>query len=498
MPLLRELLHTSKSELARLHALYALQRLDALEVTDVEKALRDKSSGVRKHAVVLAEPYLQGNNAVLKRVVNLARDSDPHVRFQVAFSLGSVNHKVAARTLAGIALRDVEDRWIRTAVLSAVPELAIKILEAAAGQSKQNPDFLRLLLQVIGARNQGEEIQKALTLIKDFDRSKTRSMVLALGEGQLRAQSNLSRVAHADPSTGNLLKTLIEEAIETLDSSKENENQRNQAVRVLAHGHYKEVAEPLGKLLSASETSTIQLSALAVLSGFGMNESGPVFIDAFSRQSPQVRRETIETLLSRESWTQALLDAVESHQIGRGEITSLRQDLLKEHPSKEIRNRAIKLFGKDASSRDAVIADYRGALDLAGNKERGRSIFEQQCMVCHRLGTKGLRVGPDMATIQNRTAESLLVQILDPNRDVLASYTQYFIELQDGRLVSGRIESESPASITLQRAGGAEETILRQNIRSIKASNRSLMPEGFEHSISKQQMRDLIALLLDE
>lgn len=498
VPLLRELLKTSKSELARLHALYALEGFKAVEANDIEKALRDKSSGVRKHAIVLAESHLQSHSGILKRVMQLTKDSDPHVRFQAAFSLGSVDDSKVAATLAGIAQRDVEDIWIRTAVLSAVPEMAIKILEVAAGQSKQSPEFLRLLLQVVGARNQEEEIQKALTLISDADRSKTRSMVLALGEGQLRAQTNLSRVAQSDPTTGKLIEELIEGAIETLSSSAENESRRRQAVNTLAHGVYETVSEPLTQLLSASESSTIQLSALAVLSGFGMDETGSALIEAFPKQSPQVRSETIETLLSRESWTRELLEAVEANQIVRGEITSVRQDLLKEHPSADIKTHAIKLFGQGASSRDAVIDDYRSALDLVGDKERGRSIFEQQCMVCHRLGTKGLRVGPDMATIQNRTAESLLVQILDPNRDVLASYTQYFIELLDGSLVSGRIESESPASITLQRAGGAEETILRQNISSIKASNRSLMPEGLEHAIDKQQMRDLIALLLDE
>ena len=104
----------------------------------------------------------------------------------------------------------------------------------------------------------------------------------------------------------------------------------------------------------------------------------------------------------------------------------------------------------------------------------------------------------NLAAIQNRTAESLLVQILDPNREVAANYTQYFVELTDGSLLSGQIASESPASISLLRAGGFKDTVLRRNIKSIKGSGRSMMPEGLEQSIDKQQMADLLAFLMAE
>ena len=100
-----------------------------------------------------------------------------------------------------------------------------------------------------------------------------------------------------------------------------------------------------------------------------------------------------------------------------------------------------------------------------------------------------------MPTIQNSSPESLLTQILDPNRELLANYTQYFIELNDGSLVSGQISSESPASITLERAGGVEDSILRQNIRSITGSGISLMPEGLLNGLSWEEIRDLHAFL---
>ena len=57
-PLLVRLLKTSRQPLARLHALYALSGLDALEVAQIEFAVRDAHPRVREHAVRLCEPFL--------------------------------------------------------------------------------------------------------------------------------------------------------------------------------------------------------------------------------------------------------------------------------------------------------------------------------------------------------------------------------------------------------------------------------------------------------
>ena len=117
-------------------------------------------------------------------------------------------------------------------------------------------------------------------------------------------------------------------------------------------------------------------------------------------------------------------------------------------------------------------------------------------MTCHKAAGRGHDVGPNLATIQNRTPEALILQILDPSREVLANYTQYVIVLDTGRVVSGLIAGETPTSITLKRAENIQETILRQNIDEIIGTGKSLMPDGLEQKINKQQMSDLLTFLL--
>jgi hypothetical protein len=49
--------------------------------------------------------------------------------------------------------------------------------------------------------------------------------------------------------------------------------------------------------------------------------------------------------------------------------------------------------------------------------------------------------------------------------------------------------------MTLRSGPGEEETILRGRISEIRASDVSLMPEGFEDNLSRQDIADVIAFM---
>jgi putative heme-binding domain-containing protein len=72
----------------------------------------------------------------------------------------------------------------------------------------------------------------------------------------------------------------------------------------------------------------------------------------------------------------------------------------------------------------------------------------------------------------------------------------YVVTTKDGQIHDGVIANETPGAITLR--GGTEigdETILRQNVAEIRASSISLMPEGLEQSMSRQDIADVVAYL---
>ena len=77
----------------------------------------------------------------------------------------------------------------------------------------------------------------------------------------------------------------------------------------------------------------------------------------------------------------------------------------------------------------------------------------------------------------------------------LPLYQTYTIETDQGKILTGMIGAESATSITLKRAEGVQETILRTNIVQIISNGVSLMPEGLEKELNHQQIADVIEFI---
>jgi putative heme-binding domain-containing protein len=104
-------------------------------------------------------------------------------------------------------------------------------------------------------------------------------------------------------------------------------------------------------------------------------------------------------------------------------------------------------------------------------------------------------VGPDLSGIAGRAPDALLIDILDPNREVAPDFVTLSVATTRGQVVSGLLVEETATTLKLRRAEGVDETVLRSEIDELRSTGRSLMPEGLEQSISLQEMADLIAFL---
>jgi len=77
----------SPSALARLHALWTLEGLNALDESTIAKALKDSDFEIRKAAVRMTEPYLKRNEDMVEKLASLKSDPVADVRMQLIFSL---------------------------------------------------------------------------------------------------------------------------------------------------------------------------------------------------------------------------------------------------------------------------------------------------------------------------------------------------------------------------------------------------------------------------
>ena len=83
----------------------------------------------------------------------------------------------------------------------------------------------------------------------------------------------------------------------------------------------------------------------------------------------------------------------------------------------------------------------------------------------------------------------------DPNAVIEPKFAAYEVETNDGRSLHGVVKNETATSLSVAQANGLEEKVLRSEIKKLRASTLSLMPEGLEQAIAPQDMADLIAWL---
>jgi putative heme-binding domain-containing protein len=202
----------------------------------------------------------------------------------------------------------------------------------------------------------------------------------------------------------------------------------------------------------------------------------------------------LEVLLRRADGVKAVLDAAEKQQIQPFEIDAARRQQLLQHKDVALRERAGKLF-RDAINpdRQKVLDKFRETLTLTGDAKRGGELFVKHCAACHKLGSVGQAVGPDLASLGDKSPEGLLTAILDPNRAVEARYVSYLATLKNGQTFTGVLTAQTGTSITLVSSAGKEQILLRSDLDDLTSSGKSAMPEGLEKDVTPQGLADLIA-----
>ncbi len=506
---LRQLLARSSNPLARLHALWSLNGLGSLTDSDLLLGMSDPIGGVREHAVRLAEPRLNSVAKLLDRVLELAGDVEPRVRFQVAFSLGDVEQKGVSAALIKIARDDAGDKHICAAVLSSSARYGARLLVGLLN----DPEFatrdaagplIRLLAQTLAAGSAVDDLKAVGKILvesptNDHTRPWKTEVIGGLGEGIKRRGRTLTAVfADVDSRVNELTAELLTNAARLAIDPGASIPERVQAAQFLGLGQFAAAREPLVACLDAQQPPALQLAAVRALAAFPDAEVARGLIAGWRTYSPLVRTEVVEALLARRERVPLLFDEIQEGRIGVGQVSAVRRGLLMKHADAAIRERAQALFARDAPGpRADVVKEYEQKLPaLKGNLDRGRVVFERDCATCHRLAGKGSDVGPNLETIRHHAPRQVLANILDPGREVSPAYIEFVVVTKEGRTATGIMSAETATSITLRRPNDVGETILRDDIAEIASSGKSLMPEGFEKKIPPQEMADLLTFLL--
>lgn len=498
---LRKLATASNSPVGRAQALSTLAGLGALEPSDVLTGLADHDPRVRIRALRLAESF-PTDGRIARRMAELTDDDEPTVRYQLAFSLGALPGEKPATSLAMLARRDAADPWMRTAILSSVRDCTgavftrltqgDEVRTSAVGRA-----FLTALVAQTGAAERPEDLNAILAALDGTLAGETdlvRRLILAL----MDTNSPAVRARLADARGGrvrSILDRLIAEARTTAMNEDGSIAARVAAVRILRFAGLAEAEGPLTELLSPRHPAEVQTEAVGTLAGFDDPRVPAILLHAWPGMSPKLRASAAEALSSRPAWLGAFLDAIERGKVARADLEPARLALLKSYPDAAVQRRVGKLLAGAQARRQDVVAAYQKALKMPGDPARGKRVFAAQCSSCHRLEGVGRAVGEDLAAVRNRGLDAVLLNILDPNREVKPQFVSYVLVTTSGRVLTGLIVVETPNSLTIRQPDGREETVLRKDIDELRSTGLSYMPEGLERQVDVPAMADLLAYL---
>ncbi len=456
-----------------------------------------------QHILRLAESFTDRAD-VRDAVLVLADHSSLLVRYQAAFTLGAFPGEGATRTLTRLAAKDGADSWMQLAILSSIGQRRGEFLAALlADRDTRKLAHVRTLLgsvaSQIGAANAKDDLALFIRQLDQLatnagDKSLAEELVKSLVSKQPAARELLAGATGG--KAAEILNAMIRDAQIAARDEKKSPADRAAAVRTLATANLAELKTLFAELLQSRQPQPVQAAVLETLTRFDSPDVPSLVLAAWPSQTPQLRATAIETLFARQSWIVAFLEAVEKQTIARGDLDPARVALLQKHNDAEIRTRATKLFaGVSLTRRQEVVDAYQKSLELKGDVDRGRTHFRKTCAACHKLEGFGESIGAELNAIRDRGTAAVLLNILDPNREVKPQFLNYVVVLDSGRTLTGMISAETANSLTLRKSDNTNETVLRINIEELKSTGLSFMPEGLEKQLDHAAMADVLAYL---
>jgi putative heme-binding domain-containing protein len=393
------------------------------------------------------------------------------------------------------------DPWLRSAVMSSLtpdnlPTVAAEILKHDDARQAWLVD---LLGQAAAMKSEATIVSLVTTAVDGTSQPQSAWPWQALAQMQAAATRRGKMAAWELPTAAHeRLRSCLPTA-----RARALQGELDPAVRVAAVGvlgwqgeDRTADAKLAPELLSPREAPVLQTAALQLAARTLADEFGPLCVARWRTFGPGLRTEAAQLLAERPAAVLQLLHAVEAENIAVSLIdAALRQRLLT-HTDDKVKSAAAKLFhaGTNAERQQAVAAALQ-ALANGGDVSAGAEVFRQKCAACHKLGEVGFAVGPDLASLTDKSPTALLTAILDPNLAVETKYLAFQVVTGEGRQRVGLLVEVTSSSLTLRGAVGKDITLLRRDIDELQASNKSFMPEGFQKELSPKQLADLVAFI---
>jgi putative membrane-bound dehydrogenase-like protein len=298
------------------------------------------------------------------------------------------------------------------------------------------------------------------------------------------------------------IETALKHYRDRLSASSTGLNEREAALLILLRAKDDATAKILLQIITIENPPSLRRKAIQALASLKDAETPKILSAALPKLSKNELPDAINTLASTKEGAKALLKAVEARTVPSTSLSPFLIRQLSAFDDTEI-HALIKSAWGDVNAPKADMAQqvkkYQNLLTptalAKGNATTGKSIFMATCGACHKLFGEGQRVGPDITGSNRADLNYLLENVLDPNAVIGKDYQLNIFNMKDGRVMSGVIKEESPASVKIAMMGGVEFTLPVADIAKREISKMSTMPEGLFDALPPEMVVDLVKYL---
>ena len=489
----------------RSRAIYLLARLGAEGQFEVEKLLKSGDPRIRLVALralrsitpenSTANPELTaGQQTLLPLLGNLSTDQDPAIRREVAIALRDVPYVDCQRMLLNLVREyDGKDAFYLAALGQAAdgktdalfadlratlpadpidwtprianlvwefhPVAATPMLKKRAEAKKLSTDDRKQAVVTLGFINSPEAISALTELTTQADKAIAEQAAFWLKK---------------TPATSRQTPPPAPEPVAVVSPKTEEPVVPKPTEKVVAQAETTQVArppvaKPVEKVIAQAETTQVARS-----------------VDAKPIVERPVQDSSRSTVTAYEPTITPTVPAP------RPEVVRVETP----DPPKVIVAESTKAATKEPY---VLTIESRKKVGMSRSALAGQLVFTTSCANCHRYGTKGKDVGPDLTNIhQKMDREGLLRAITNPGAELTPGYEPWMIVTKPGQTYYGFVVGETAKNLTVRGITGQNHILEVSEVTSRRQHNRSLMPSSSTIGLTDQQLTDLIAFLNKE
>lgn len=538
-------LDTSDPTPAHMHALWLLVSRHQLEPAFHEKVLDSADDATRNWGVRGIGELQDVSDHIYQKLKDLARDPSPNVRVQVAVAAGRLRGHDGLPVLLAMLQNpeNARDPLIPTIIynniLPMIPTRGGQIIKAVEADQAIQKNFgdtvARWIGDAVNALNRTpRQIVASLrdSLSRSGDglnnatadrkaRASLQSVIDAFGTLGMKAadaaklfdESLRGRISRISTSRGEgrVPATIIAlwwndaAAVRTaralIADPKAAPSIRSQLVQALGRQKDPANAGAFASLIDDGNAPVlIRQNAVNALGEMDNPEAAERLVARFDHLPADLKPMAINAMVLSRASAQVLLDAIRDGKIKQSNMNENHARAISEFNDPALSKAVAAIWGTVRTERDPqrakLVAAYKKLfLSQGGDASRGWKVFDAKCTQCHTIYGRGGNVGPDLTGTGRDNLDLILSNVLDPSLVIGKPYYVYVAKLKDGTAFSGLLAEDSPKQVVLKEPTGLH-VIPRADLEKLVQQNISMMPEGLESTMTKDEFCDLVAFLL--